>query len=192
MRRTGLICLIATLVIAVLGCTGTTRVHRQHHLWSDEQAAISIYLLRPEHRFMGVTGRPVSVDLEGEEIADLARGQYTLVRLVPGTYEMIVGNWTVVGPDNAMVRAKTPYEVGLTGPDPAYLVFVPEDRSLWESFLATAGWAEFPVFPGLSISVEYLRPPRGFIVEAVDSETALAIAADLEPIGEAREAPLVP
>ncbi len=183
---------MATHVIVMLGCAGTTRVHRRHHLWSDEPAAVSVDLLRPERRFMGVTGRPVSVDLEGEEAADLARGQYTLVRLLPGTYEMIVGNWTVVGPDNAMVRAKTPYEVELNGPDPAYLVFVPEDRSLWESFLDTAGEVEIESVLGSPISVAYVELPRGFIVEAVDSETAMAIAADLDPIVEAREAPLIP
>jgi len=191
-RRLLAVVLIATC-ITLSACAGTTRVHSQHHLWSDDADAVPVYFLRPKHRFMGVTGMPISISVDGEKIAELAREQYTLLRLRPGKYEMSVTNWTVQGIDNQMVRVTTPYDVELFGPDPAYLVFVPEDKKIWEAIVNALGpiIIEFGDALRFSIIIDFTTPPKGVTVVAVNSDMATAMADDLQAVGPAFATPLL-
>jgi len=192
MKRLSLAAALIAALTTLSACAGTTKVRSQHHLWSSEADAVPVYFLRPKHRFMGVTGKPISISVDGEKIAELAREQYTLLRLRPGRYEMSVTNWTVEGADNRMVRVTTPYDVELFGPDPAYLVFVPEDKKIWEAIVNALGpiVLEFGDALRFSIIIDFTRPPKGVTVVAVNSDMARAMADDLTAVGPAFATPL--
>lgn len=90
---------VALLAVVLAGCS-MTKVHREHSL---VQAAAGgggarVYFLRPEtERRMGFPDNPVQLGLNDEPLMELARGEYTVVSLVPREYTLTVSNQTEAG-----------------------------------------------------------------------------------------------
>lgn len=116
---------VAVVVAWLAGCAGTTSVQQSHPLIAPAGAAdgAKVYFIRPDPGFRGVMDRPLAISLEGAEILALAKGQYTLLLLKPGTSQMKLDFHTVVGPSNTMTPVSTTTPLTLSPGAAQYLVF---------------------------------------------------------------------
>ncbi|HEY7639423.1 MAG TPA: hypothetical protein VH814_06835 [Steroidobacteraceae bacterium] len=147
------------------GCAGTTAVQQTHPLIAAEGAEkTQVYFIRPDPGFLGMNDRPAHISLGGSALLDLAKGQYTVLSLRPGSAEMKIESYTVAGPQNTITGVSTTRQLTLAAGTTQYLLFelVPQG--------------------GLS----------GYVVAArdVSREQALALSRGLNPIGAAIQAPL--
>ena len=67
--------------------------------------------------------KPLAVSLGGTEILALAKGEYTLLVLKPGTSQMQLDFHTVVGPPNTMTPVSATFPLTLSPGGAQYLVF---------------------------------------------------------------------
>jgi len=178
----------------IIGCAGSTSVQHEHHLLQDEPSTAAVYFLRPKEGFIGVMGNQITIDLDGEELMTLAVGEYTLLHLMPGTYDMTVTSTTVERPNNTMAETSRDFTVTLAPEDSVYLLFTLEEFNFWESLVEQAidDLFTFTVRLGkhvmLNFGPESTRPNgRGYSVESVSREKAVETAAILEPIRDAQE-----
>ena len=123
-----------------------------------------VYFIRPDPGFRGVMDRPLAISLEGTEILALAKGQYTLLLLKPGTSQMKLDFHTVVGPSNTMTPVSTTTPLTLSPGATQYLVFDLVARGLG------AGSA--------------------FVPRQVTRDRALEVVRELSPVGMAVREPL--
>lgn len=167
---------------------------------------------------MGVRGKPIGIDLDGENLLSLSVGQYTFLDLKPGKYDMVVTSWTLESSDNAMVETSRYFVLDVAGADSVYLLFTLEKINFWEilghkvaeGVRSVAQKASEQVFPdtlqlqiGKHVSVQLSshvepqlsseskpQPGIGYTVESVSRETAIEAASKLEPVEGAQKAPL--
>ena len=118
--------LLAALVIATLclapGCAGTTKVEPSHPLIGAAAESTRVYFIRPKSGFRGVADMALTISLDGKKLLKLSKGQYTLLSLASGTYEMKVDSYTVMG-NGAMTSASTKVPVTFTKGQTQYLTF---------------------------------------------------------------------
>ena len=74
--------------------------------------------------------KPLAISLGGTEILALAKGQYTVLLLRPGTPQMKLDFHTVVGPPNTMIPVSTTFPLTLSPGGTYYLVFDLVSRGL--------------------------------------------------------------
>jgi len=123
----------ASLVAAVVaGCVGTTKVAPSHPLLSATAESAKVYFLRPNSGFGGVMDMPLSISLDGKKLLSLSKGQYTLLSLASGTYEMKVHGYTVAGSAMTPVSIKVP--VTFSKAETQYLVFDSVARGYFTPF----------------------------------------------------------
>ena len=92
--------LIALLLLATLlpGCAGT-RVDGSHPLISSDEKSAKVYFIRPfTERYMGMADNTITVEADRAELLTLAKGEYTLVHLRPGTIFLLARSETTWGP----------------------------------------------------------------------------------------------
>lgn len=158
---------------------------------------------------MGVRGRPIAIDLDGENLLSLSVGQYTFLNLKPGKYDMVVTSWTVEGPDNAMAETSRDFVLDLAEADSVHLLFTLEKIDFWgivgqklaEQADALSHELAEQVFPdtitiplGKYVSLKFTsgskpQPGIGYTVESVRRETAREVASKLELVEGARNSP---
>jgi hypothetical protein len=159
----------------------------------DDPSTASVYFLRPEQGFMGVRGKPVGIDLDGENLLDLSVGHYTCLRLKPGTYDMKVTSWTIEGENNAMVETSRQFILDLTPADSVYLLFTLEKFDFWETLEQRLPEVFFTgiVHIGEHLTLTFepqatRRPGIGYQVEPVSRERALEAASKLTLVEDAQ------
>ncbi|MGE3162977.1 MAG: hypothetical protein AB7K53_13180 [Burkholderiales bacterium] len=128
------------LVVAWLsGCAGTTSVQQSHPLMASAGTpdGAKVYFLRPDPGFRGVMDKPLTISLGGSEILALAKGQYTLLLLKPGTSQMKLDFHTVAGPSNTMTPVSATFPLTLSPGGTQYLVFdlVPRGLGAGSTFI---------------------------------------------------------
>lgn len=123
---------LAAIIALLSGCAGTTSVQQSHPLFAPAGAAdgAKVYFIRPDPGFRGVMDKPLTISLGGAEILALAKGQYTLLLLKPGTSQMKLDFHTVVGPSNTMTPASTTFPLTVSPGRAEYLVFELVPRGL--------------------------------------------------------------
>lgn len=157
-----------SLAFVAMAIAASSGVNANHPLLIDqaENAAATVYFIRPDAGFRGVMGRAVSVRIDGEELLKLAKGEYALVRLKPWTGEIVVNSSTVVmmGGMNTMksVEESRPFSFAA---GETYYVFVSE-------MVRVAGGGS------------------SFVPTSMNREQAVEAAADLAATGIAAAAPL--
>jgi hypothetical protein len=107
LRRSFALAVLASLA----GCAGSTVVQSNHPMVAKEGATetATVYFMRRDPGFYGVMNMPVSISVGGAELLRLAKGQYTLVRLVPGAVTLKADSFTVVaGGSMTKVSTDTP------------------------------------------------------------------------------------
>ena len=97
---------VLLVVALVAGCTGTTKVQPDHPLIGETTESAKVYFIRPKSGFKGVADLPLTISLDGKKLLALSKGQYTLLSLASGTFEMKVDSFTVMG-NGAMTSAST-------------------------------------------------------------------------------------
>jgi hypothetical protein len=164
---------------------------------------------------MGVMDKPFGIDLDGERLMELSKGQYTMLKLRAGKYDMVVTNTTVEGPTNSMGEATRSFVLELRGTDAVYLMFKHEPTSFWGRFsdalgdqvkagtqklVADATTVTIPV--GDRVTLKFYdsklqnptesEPRRGIgcVVESVTRGTAKDAAVELDPVEGAQDSPL--
>jgi len=160
------------VVTSVVGCVGKTSVEATHPLIAADAAGenAKVYFLRPDPGFRGVMDMPVTISLGGTKLLKLAKGQYTLLPLASGTFEITVNSYTVAGQSNAMTPVSTTTELTFPPRTTHYLLFELVPRQL-EPF----GGGN----PGSEV-----RPRE------VSRESALEVAQALTPVGMAIDEPI--
>ena len=213
----GISCIGILVGMNLLGCAGTTAVQRQHHLLLDTSSTASVYLLRPKEGFiMGVRGKPIVIDLDGENLLSLSIGEYTMLHLRRGKYGMKVTNTTLEGPDNAVVETSRDFILDLAEQDSVYLLFTLEKSNFWDMFsqkfaeqaaasaqkigepfdTLTVPTGNHGSLSFVSVSSSRLssqdkhQPGIGYKVDSVSREAAMELASKLEPVEGAQKSPL--
>lgn len=109
-------------VVLVTGCVGTTKVQPNHPLMGATAESTRVYFIRPKTGFRGVADLPLTISLDGKKLLKLSKGQYTLLSLASGTFEMKVESYTVLA-NGAMTSASTRVPVTFSNGQTQYLTF---------------------------------------------------------------------
>lgn len=153
------------LALALVGCT-STRVIGSHPLVAAATggASATVYFLRPEpERRMGFADNPLTIELNQDRLMKLARGEYTVVRLVPRASVLTLRNLTEAGPRWSVKELERQYRFEFQPGQTYYIVVSALDGE----------------FRGIH-----------FVAESVDAIKAREVAARLRPAGDARSAQL--
>lgn len=161
----------ASVLIAasVSGCVGSTSLRPTHPLIAADGTADSakVYFIRPDQMFGGVMDMPLTISLGGTELLTLAKGQYTLIPLVPGRTEMKVESYTVGNPGTmTLVSTLTPWT--FSPGETRYVLFemVPRDRGFQPQGLS--GGSEFfprTISKDLAVSAVRRLTPAGMAID---------------------------
>jgi hypothetical protein len=129
-----------------------------------------VYFLRPDIGFRGVMDLPLTISLAGKELLTLAKGQYILVPLAPGSAEMKVESYTVAGNPGAMTLVSTTRTLTFSAGETHYLLFELVPR----------------------IGFQLVGPMGGseFVPSQLSREGALRAVRGLTPVGMAVDAPI--
>jgi hypothetical protein len=114
--------MVSLAVALVAGCVGTTKVEPSHPLMGATVESTRVYFIRPKSGFRGVADRPLTITLDGKKLLALSKGQYTLLALASGTFEMKVDSYTVMA-NGAMTSASTKVPVTFSKGQTQYLTF---------------------------------------------------------------------
>ena len=199
--------------MTLLGCAGTT-VQRQHHLLQEDSSMVSVYFLRPGGAFLSEgIGTTIRIDLDGEELMKLAGGQYTFLRLRPGTFSMVVtsekqepkNDTRFVITANGLEKKDTSYFVTveltrsfymtLAPADSVYLIFKHEESGFLQRMSGELNQERSSVplgERGTLVFPEQYRPYFGFgyTLVPITQDSAITVASALEPIEGAKNSPL--
>jgi hypothetical protein len=159
--------LLGALTLAGGGCTAT-RVASQHPLIVAGAGGptATVYFIRPDpERAMGYSDNPVDIDLNQEPLLKLARGEYTVLSLIPRDAIFTLRNQTEAGGNWNVKELERQYRFSFAPGGTYYLVVKPVDGE----------------FRGVH-----------FRAENVDANTARQVAAQLHAAGAARQQPLGP
>jgi len=148
---------------------------------------------------MGVRGKPIGIELDGEELLQLSVGHYTLLDLKPGIYDMVVTSWTVEGPKNSMAETSRKFVLDLEKADSVYLLFTLEESNFWNRFKQSIGeqisndTLKLPLGEHMTVRFSSDSKPQagiGYKVESVSRETAMEVASELERVEGSQPLPL--
>jgi hypothetical protein len=117
--------MVSLTVALVAGCVGTTKVVPSHPLMgatAESTESTRVYFIRPKSGFRGVADRPLTISLDGKKLLGLSKGQYTLLSLASGTFEMKVSSYTVMA-NGVMTSASTRVPVTFSKGQTHYLTF---------------------------------------------------------------------
>jgi hypothetical protein len=109
MRRIdGLIAtLVVVMVMGVAGCAAT-RVDWAHPLVSSDPQSARVYFIRPfTERYMDIADNVLGVEADRTELLSLAKGEYALIRLRPGTVFLQTRSKTAWGPTETHFNVNT-------------------------------------------------------------------------------------
>ena len=112
---------VSLVVALVAGCAGTTKVEQSNPLIGAASETTRVYFIRPKSGFRGVADMALTISLDGKKLLKLSKGEYTLLSVASGTYEMKVASYTVV--NGAMTPASTKAPVTFTKGQTQYLTF---------------------------------------------------------------------
>ncbi|HHH36447.1 MAG TPA: hypothetical protein ENK48_06420 [Gammaproteobacteria bacterium] len=159
--------LLAVLALALAACSSSRINHRHPLLQKSAQAApppARVYFIRPRtERYMGPADNRLRVEADRFPLMKLAKGEYTLIPMVPGEVWITVTNLTAWGPRNLMKEMTRSTRFRFRSGETYYLVFEPVDGE----------------FRGV-----YFR------VRPVDAFEARELVPYARPVGLARRAPL--
>jgi len=113
---------VPLIVALVAGCAGTTKVQPDHPLIGETIQSAKVYFIRPKSGFKGVADLPLTISLDGKKLLALSKGQYTLLSLASGTFEMKVDSFTVMA-NGAMTSASTKAPVTFSKGQTQYVAF---------------------------------------------------------------------
>jgi hypothetical protein len=190
--------------MSLCGCAVTT-VQRNHHLLQADSLKVSVGFLRQNR---DTYAKHIEISLDGENLLNLAKGQYTFLSLKPGKYEMEITNWTIEPGDTHRFQTSRNFIVDLAWADSMYLLFTPEERNFWK-FLGSSISKQMPeklaeqidTLTTLNVRLgknatlvgstlgSFIYPsqdskPRygfGYRVESVSRDSAIVIASRLKP-----------
>jgi hypothetical protein len=159
------IVIVALLSITLSACS-STRIDKKHPLIREAPSSevAMVYFIRPRtERTMGFADNRLPVEADRFHLLSIAKGEYTLIPMVPGNVWISVTSMTSWGPRNAIKEM---------------------DRS--RQFRFAAGETYFIVFN--LIDGEF----RGafFMPEAIDLHTAGELTRHMLPVGRARKSPV--
>ncbi|MDH5300805.1 MAG: hypothetical protein OEW58_05515 [Gammaproteobacteria bacterium] len=105
--RSTLALLFASLVLTLAGCSTTTKLIANHPaIINSEQAShAKVYFLReiPE-RSRGVADDNLRIEIGKQPLLSLAQGEYSLIRLKPGQYDIVIFSRTSLTTNPAPVE----------------------------------------------------------------------------------------
>ena len=200
--------IVILLVVTLFGCAGSTKVQRKHHLLLADSSKAFVCFMRPKEGFIGVMGKPMGITLDGEELLDLTIGDYTFFDIKPGTYDMVVTNSTVEGPNNAEVKTSRNFILDFAQADSVYLLFALEKHDFWtimnkkievgiNNSIEKLAENIFTVRIGQHVTLKFYEaqlkqnhPGTGYTVRSVSRDTAIEAASKLNPVAGAQSSPL--
>lgn len=155
----------AGLSLILAGCLDSRVIKNSPALQTNlEEPHSSVYFLRPDReKLMGVSDNAVTIEINGEKVLLLAKGEYALLRLKPTRGTVTVKTWSRVGGKIS-----------------------PEEVSGSETFNFAAGQTNFIQ---LKLFNEEFRGVY-YVPERIEFSSARTIARDLRPMGEARKRPI--
>jgi len=159
--------LLVTVLAVVLAACSSSRINYKHPLVKKKTAASQVamvYFIRPRtERFMGPADNRLKVEADRFPLMNIAKGEYTLLPMVPGNVWITVTNLTAWGPQNRMKEMSRSRQFRFLPGETYYLVFQVVDGE----------------FRGV-----FFRP------ELVDAASARELSRHMKPLGMARKAPL--
>ncbi|SRR5258705_7934046 len=186
--------IVVLFVVGLFGCAGTTTVFRNHHLLQKDSAMVQVGFLRPKKGFSGVYGKPVEINLDGEVLLNLSKGQYTFLELRPGKYDMVVTSTTIEGPKNMETKTSRYFVLDLAKADSVYLLFGIELHDFWQILIDKGAEEVRKTEINVSIAKQVIlkaypfsnfgdsKPGYGCTVQSVNRKIAMAAASELEPV----------
>ena len=113
---------VPLVVALVAGCAGTTKVQPSHPLIGAAADSTRVYFIRPKSGFRGVADMALTISLDGKKLLKLSKGEYTLLSVASGTYQMKVASYTVMA-GGTMTPVSTITPVTFTKGQTQYLTF---------------------------------------------------------------------
>lgn len=159
--------LLISLSLSFIAACGTTTTIESHPALarSGESNVAKVYFLRPDIGYRGVRGNAFLITLDGKELLTLAKGEYTLVHLLPVSGVVTVESSTVIS-GNVMTKVK-------------------ESRP----FSFEAGKSYYVAFR-VNQHGDYRGGGSSYIPILITDAAAIEVANGLKPIGKAMQEPI--
>ncbi|HFQ92352.1 MAG TPA: hypothetical protein ENK29_05695 [Chromatiales bacterium] len=154
------------VLIALLTACASTRIEDGHPLVREapESEVAKVYFIRPRtERTMGFADNRLPVEADRFHLMTLAKGEYTMVPMVPGTVWISVTSMTHWGPRNEIKEMSRSRQFEFKAGETYFIVFNLVDGEFRGAF---------------------------FLPEAVDIYTARELTRNMLPVGRARQAPV--
>jgi len=159
------IVIVVPLVIALSACS-STRVDNKHPLIREAPSTevAMVYFIRPRtERTMGFADNRLPVEADRFHLLTIAKGEYTLIPMVPGNVWISVTSMTSWGPRNAIKEMSRSRQFKIEAGETYYIVFNLVDGEFRGAF---------------------------FMPESVDLQSAMELTRHLHPVGRARKSPV--
>jgi hypothetical protein len=159
--------ILVSACLMLFGCTASS-VNSSNPLLSDYPDALvaKVYFIRPRtERYMGMADNRLTVELDRQPLLKLAKGEYALLHLQPGTAALGLRSMTTWGPGHKIKEMSTLKEFSFAPGQTYYISVQPVDGE----------------FRGVQ-----------FHASRIDRDTAAELSRNLNPVGRARNAPIQP
>ena len=161
---------VVAVVLLLAGCA-SSRVHMDHPLVKEEwvgrqegERLARVYFIRPyTERYMGYADNRLVVEADRFPLMEIAKGEYTLLPMVPGEVWITVTNLTAWGPHSEVKEMQRSRRFEFRPGQTYYLIFRVVDGEFRGVF---------------------------FLPELVDAYTARDLTRHMKPVGLARRSPL--
>jgi len=121
---------ILVLMAVALGACTVTTVDRDHPLLrpKSDGLATKVYFIRPRtERYMGAADNRIQVEVGRKHLMAMGKGEYILLRLLPGKVRVKVYSDTTWGPKHAFDTRVHSREFNLKPAETQYIVMTPVD-----------------------------------------------------------------
>lgn len=157
--------IIAALMIVMTACS-STRIEDAHPLVREapEAEVATVYFIRPRtERTMGFADNSLPVEADRFHLMNLAKGEYTMLPMVPGNVWISVTSETHWGPRHDIKEMSRSRQFSFEAGETYFIVFNLVDGEFRGAF---------------------------FMPEAVDLYTARELTRNMLPVGRARSHPV--
>ena len=165
LRKLFLIFIMALIISGLSACIGT-QIKSSHPLIKESPDSLisKVYFIRPStERYMGAADNRLEVEVDRFHLMDIAKGEYTLIPMVPGEVWITVKSLTAWGPKNLIKEMTRTTQFKFAPGQTYYIVFNIVDGEFRGAYFNT---------------------------KAVDLYEAKRLTRHLRPVGRARSTPI--
>ena len=154
--------LVITLWVAMISACGSTSINKKHELFARDPdiAAAQVYFIRPyTYRERGLADNPVKIEINGKQLMELGKGEYTMARMKPVKISLTTRSLTLFTNKIEPVEMTRTSEITLA-PDERYFLHVKQVNEEFRGVYYMIELVSLETAKGLINGVKSIGVPR--------------------------------